>query len=133
MIVLDTHVLLWMDRNDEALGPLARSVIESQWHDDTVAVSAISFWEVAVLQQRQRIALPKLVQEWRAELTQSGLKEISLDGHVALLASELKSFQRDPADSFIAATAMVSDATLLTADAQILGWEGSLKRQDARL
>ena len=133
MIVLDTHVLLWMDRNDEALGPLARSVIESQWHDDTVAVSAISFWEVAVLQQRQRIALPKLVQEWRAELTQSGLKEISLDGHVALLASELKSFQRDPSDRFIAATAMVSDATLLTADAQILGWEGSLKRQDARL
>jgi PIN domain nuclease of toxin-antitoxin system len=133
LIVLDTHVLLWMDRNDEALGPLARSVIESQWHDDTVAVSAISFWEVAVLQQRQRIALPKLVQEWRAELTQSGLKEISLDGHVALLASELKSFQRDPADRFIAATAMVNDATLLTADAQILGWEGSLKRQDARL
>jgi PIN domain nuclease of toxin-antitoxin system len=122
-----------MDRNDEALGPLARSVIESQWHDDTVAVSAISFWEVAVLQQRQRIALPKLVQEWRAELTQSGLKEISLDGHVALLASELKSFQRDPADRFIAATAMVNDATLLTADAQILGWEGSLKCQDARL
>ena len=133
MIVLDTHVLLWMDRNDEALGPLARSVIESQWHDDTVAVSAISFWEVAVLQQRQRIALPKLVQEWRAELTQSGLKEISLDGHVALLAAELKCFQRDHADRFIAATAMVSDATLLTADAQILGWEGSLKRQDARL
>ena len=133
MIVLDTHVLLWMDRNDEALGPLARSVIESQWHDDTVAVSAISFWEVAVLQQRQRIALPKLVQEWRAELTQSGLKEISLDGHVALLASELKSFQRDPADRFIAAMAMVNDATLLTADAQILRWEGSLKCQDARL
>ena len=133
MIVLDTHVLLWMDRNDEALGPLARNLIESQWQDDTVAVSAISFWEVAMLEQRQRIALPTLVKEWRAELTQSGLKEISVDGHVALLASELKSFQRDPADRFIAATAMVHDATLLTADAQILGWEGSLKRQDARL
>jgi PIN domain nuclease of toxin-antitoxin system len=132
LIILDTHVLLWMDRNDDALGPLARNLIESQWHNDTVAVSAISFWEVAMLQQRQRITLPTIVQKWRAELTQSGLKEISLDGHLALIASELKSFQRDPADRFIAATAMVNDAILVTADTQILGWKGSLKCQDAR-
>ena len=132
MIVLDTHVLLWMDRNDDALGPLARNLIKSQWHNDTVAVSAISFWEVAMLQQRQRITLPTIVQKWRAELTQSGLKEISLDGHLALIASELKSFQRDHADRFIAATAMVNDAILVTADTQILEWKGSLKCQDAR-
>ncbi len=132
MIILDTHVLLWMDRNDDALGPLARNLIESQWHNDTVAVSAISFWEVAILQQRQRITLPTIVQKWRAELTQSGLKEISLDGYLASIASELKSFQRDPADRFIAATAMVNDAILVTADTQILEWKGSLKCQDAR-
>ena len=47
MIVLDTHSLLWMDRNDIALGPQSRVLIEQAWRTDAVAVSAISFWAPA--------------------------------------------------------------------------------------
>ncbi len=39
-MILDTHTLLWLDRDDPALGPLARSQIETAWRAGLVAVSA---------------------------------------------------------------------------------------------
>lgn len=133
MIVLDTHVLVWMDRNDPALGPRSRKLIEDCWESDSVAVSAISFWEVAMLEQRERVVLPLPVEDWRADLIQSGLKELPLDGRIALLASGLQAFHKDPADRFITASAILSEAVLLTADNELLSWEGQIERQNARL
>ena len=49
MILLDTHVLLWLDRNDPALGSTCRGLIQEAWEQDAMAVCAISFWEVAML------------------------------------------------------------------------------------
>lgn len=131
MIVLDTHALLWMDRNDPMLGPQARGLIENTWRSDVVAVSAISFWETALLADRGRIVLPVPVEAWRVDLLQAGLREITLDGRVALLANRLEGLHRDPADRFIVATSYQLGATLVTADTQILGWSGDLPRQDA--
>ena len=37
MIVLDTHALVWMDRNDSMLGPQTRALIENTWRSDVVA------------------------------------------------------------------------------------------------
>ena len=133
MIVLDTHVLLWMDRNDGAMGQLTRSLIEQSWRKDGVAVSAISFWESAMLESRGRISLPVAAELWRADLLQAGVQEIPLDGKLALIATSLAGFHRDPADRFIVATALHHSAVLVTADAQILSWGGPLDRQDARL
>ena len=106
--------------------------IEQAWKNDVVAVSAISFWECALLEQRERIQLPLEVGVWRADLLQAGIKEIALDGRIALLASALEYFSRDPADRFIAATALHWDALLLTADTSILDWQSDLPRQNAR-
>jgi hypothetical protein len=54
VIVLDTHALVWMDRNDSMLGPQTRALIENTWRSDVVAVSAISFWETFMLADRGR-------------------------------------------------------------------------------
>lgn len=132
MIVLDTHTLLWMDRNDEALGATARASIEAAWKADTVAVSAISYWEVAILTQRGRVALPVTVDAWRTDLLQAGIRELPVDGGLALLSTTLAGLHRDPADRFIVASALRHNATLITADAQILRWPGQLERLDAR-
>lgn len=131
MIVLDTHALLWMDRNDPTLGPHARTLIENTWRSDVVAVSAISFWETALLANHGRIVLPVPAEAWRLDLLQAGVREIAVDGRVALLATRLEGLHRDPADRFIVATSLQFGATLVTADRQILGWDGSLPRQDA--
>lgn len=133
MIVLDTHALLWMDRNDPALGPAARRLIEDAWRAGQVAVSAISFWETAMLVQRGRIVLPLPATEWRSELLQAGLREIVMEGRIGILATQLENMHRDPADRFIIATALQNQATLVTADENVLAWPSELLRQDARL
>lgn len=132
MIVLDTHALLWMDGDDKSLGPTARSRIEDAWRTDGVAVSAISFWEVAMLERRGRIVLPVAIEVWRADLLQAGVQEIAVDGRIALLAVSLQNFHKDPADRFVVATAMHHRAALLTADATILEWPVEFARHDAR-
>lgn len=132
MIVLDTHVLLWMVGNHPAIGPLARRNIEEDWARGTLGVSAISFWEVALLQARGRVELPLPVTQWRQDLLAAGLTEWPVDGEVALGAAALADFHCDPADRFIAATALVRRATLVTADEAILDWPSRLSRLNAR-
>lgn len=132
-MILDTHTLLWLDRDDPALGPESRRQVEAAWRAGGVAASAISFWEVAMLAQRGRIVLPLAPDRWRADWLQAGLTEIPVDGRIALLSSALEDLHRDPADRFIVATAIGSNKTLMTADAKILGWPGQLSRFDARL
>jgi len=130
-VILDTHTLLWMDRNDSALGPAARREIESAWRSGRVAVSAISFWEVAMLAERSRISLPVSVEKWRSDWLEAGLGEIPVDGRIALHSCRLEDFHRDPADRFIVATAIDRSLPLVSADRQILAWTGNLERLDA--
>ena len=56
MTLLDTHVLLWLRTGDARLGSLALRKIDRAWHVGEVTVSAITFWEVALLRQKRRIA-----------------------------------------------------------------------------
>ena len=132
-IVLDTNTLLWMDRDDPALGAVARCLIADAWRAGQVAVSAISFWEAAMLTRRGRIVLPLPAAEWRSELLHAGLREIALDGRIGILATQLENMHRDPADRFILATSLQHQATLITADVSLLAWASQLPRQDARL
>lgn len=132
-MILDTHTLLWLDRDDPALGPESRRQVESAWRAGEVAVSAISFWEAAMLAQRGRIVLPLAPDRWRADWLQAGLIELPIDGRIALLAGALEDLHRDPADRFIVATAIARNEALMTADAKILGWPGPMSRFDARL
>ena len=98
MIVLDTHVLIRMDADDAALGPQARARIEQAWRAGEVAVSAISFWECAMLAEKGRIVLPLAIEGWRAGLLGAGLVEIALDGRIVLAAAGFADLHRDPAD-----------------------------------
>ena len=132
MILLDTHALVWMDADDGKLGRAARRAIDAQWESQQVGVSAVSFWECAMLCAKGRLELLHTARNWRAELISAGLVEFPVDGEIAVLAAELDALHGDPADRFIAATAIQRGATLLTADARLLAWKHRVKRQDAR-
>ncbi|MXX34430.1 MAG: type II toxin-antitoxin system VapC family toxin [Gemmatimonadetes bacterium] len=131
MILLDTHVLLWSRLGTENIGPGSRETLERAWQEATLAVSAISFWEVAMLHRKGRVRLLQDVAAWRTQLLDDGLVEIPVDGTIAIRANQLVDFRPDPADRIIVATAL-GGHSLLTADRHILSWDGHLKRLDAR-
>jgi PIN domain nuclease of toxin-antitoxin system len=67
VILLDTHVLLWPDRDDDSLGALAREAIALARQAGCVAVSAISFMEAALMHQRGRIDLRRPASQWLSD------------------------------------------------------------------
>ncbi len=132
MILLDTHALLWLNQGSPRLGPRARQAADEALLADSLAVSAVSFWEVAVLVERRRVELDRSTDRWHQELLRSGLTEIPLDGKIAIAAIGLPGLHGDPADRFIAATAIIKEARLITADRRLLNWSGPLECLDAR-
>ncbi len=130
MILLDTQVLVWNRFGDRRLGRRARREIDDAVRESTVAVSAISFWEIAMLHSKRRITLLQDVGSWRDTLLQEGLVEIPVDGAIGIRANELTDFHPDPADRLIVATAL-GGHRLVTADRRILDWPGDLDRLDA--
>jgi PIN domain nuclease of toxin-antitoxin system len=63
----------------------------------------------------------------------AGVLELPLTGDIALRAVALANLHGDPADRFIAATAIVHEAMLLTADKKLLDWRSKLRRQNAEI
>jgi PIN domain nuclease of toxin-antitoxin system len=133
MLLLDTHVLHWYDFDDQRLGRRAGEAIDRAWAEGLAAVSAISFWELSMLMQRGRIDLAQSMHDWRIEILRTGLIELPLDGAVAIASIELDGLHKDPADRFVAATALIHAATLVTADEKLLAWQTPVVRIDARL
>ena len=131
-VLLDTHVLVWLLGGDDRLGRQARELADMAMREDGLLVSAITFWEVAMLVQRHRLALTQPVASWRQKVLELGIAEVPLSGDIGILATELADFPPDPADRFIAATAVARGATLITADQGILSWNGLLTFHDAR-
>ena len=130
MILLDTHVALWIATN-ATLGTQTRALLERALADDRLAVSAISFWEIALLVSKKRFETSKAPKVLRTELLDTGIVELPLTGQIAILAVDLQNLHGDPADRFIAATAIAHDATLLTAVKRLLDWRHKLKRHNA--
>ena len=55
VIVLDTHILVWAVSGERKLGRKARALIDQHWGAGKVAVSALTFWEAGLLQERGRL------------------------------------------------------------------------------
>jgi len=132
VILLDTHTALWLRAGVSRLGPVARAEIQRAWEADALALSAISFWEIAMLRDKGRILYPEDVVQWRQEQLNQGIIEIPVDGEIGIRAYSLADFHADPADRIIVATAL-DGHLLLTADDRILEWRGDLNRLDARI
>ena len=132
LVLLDTNALIWAVEGHERLGPDSRNIADSALREDRLFVSAISFWEVALLARRGRVVLAYPCVEWRQNALSLGIEELPLTGEIGIRAAELDGLPGDPADRVITATAMAQGATLMTADSRILEWTGQLSRHDAR-
>ena len=131
MILLDTHVLVWLDEASPRLGSIAIAQIDAAFQEGEVAVSAISFWEVAMLVEKGRIRMEMDLGVWRNDLLEQGVIELPVSGEIGIKAAGFEPFHGDPADRLIAATALQHSLTLITADEKLLNCKLSVKRQDA--
>ena len=116
MILLDTCALIWDALEPDRLSEKARSAIAM--NPDALAVYDITFWEVAMLVKKGRLeidvpasTLLELALQARRIVVQDITPEIAVLS--ANLAGEIGS---DPADRLIAASSILANAPVVTAD-----------------
>jgi PIN domain nuclease of toxin-antitoxin system len=124
VLLLDTHVWLWLVGGVEPLKRPVLSAVEGAARLGRIRVSAISVWEVAMLEVRGRIRLSKDCLAWVQEaLSAPGTSLVPLTPDIAVESSRLPGeFHGDPADRILVATARLLGATLLTRDERILAY-----------
>jgi PIN domain nuclease of toxin-antitoxin system len=119
LIVLDTHVLLWLALEPERLSSAAAEMIAAE---SERAISAITAHEVAYLVARGRVDLYRPVKAWLADVLGAfEMQALPATTAVALRAGSLDpvDFHGDPVDRLIYATAVEHDAQLVTADGRL--------------
>ena len=120
--LLDTHILIWWLNDSSRLSLAQREVVASASAESPLLVSDISLWEVATLQSLGRIRLSIALRAWLDNAVAPPL--VRRHGISPAIAAELSTlpdtFQRDPADRILVATARVFGATLLTQDRRII-------------
>ncbi len=121
--VLDTHVWIWMVEGDRAsLSAPAIEAIERAARGGAVRVSAISVWEVAMLEAKGRISLSRPVDDWvHAALHVPGVRLLPLSPGIVIESTRLPGAPHgDPADRVLMASARHLGGQLATCDRDML-------------
>ena len=119
MILLDTHVLVWMVADSKRLSRAALVEIRAAQRDGGIAISSISLWELASLVARGRIKAYGTV-ETSVRLLTEGIVVKPITPDIAALAAHFPDdYPGDPADRLIGATARAEGMRLVTHDASI--------------
>jgi len=113
VIILDTHVWIRWQSEPEGLPIWVRQEIASA---QSLAISAISCWELGQLVLRKRVQLNMTLAAWIDEATGDTVCCLPVGREIAQLAAELPEHHRDPADRLIIATAIACNARLLSLD-----------------
>jgi PIN domain nuclease of toxin-antitoxin system len=117
-LLLDTHIWIWSAVNPDLLGKKVRAAIVG---GAELWLSPISVWEAMLLAERGRLKLETTAELWVKELLRvTPAREAPLTHDVATRSCTLRLAHRDPADRFLAATAIVHNLTLVTADKRLL-------------
>ena len=117
-LLLDTHIWIWYLLGNEQLSQTLRGAIADE--NNELWLSPISIWETLILAEKGKIILKPDPPTWiQNSLQQLDTKEAPLSNEIALLSRQLQLEHQDPADRFIAATAIYLQLTLATVDRQL--------------
>lgn len=135
-LLLDTHVWVWFVEDEprrfsRRIVPLVERAVQR----NELVISAISVWEIALLEATGRIELAMDVRTWMGRaLAFPGVRLKGLSPSVAIEATRLPGeLHRDPADRILIATARLLGAALVTCDERILAYarKGHVRVVDA--
>jgi PIN domain nuclease of toxin-antitoxin system len=115
-VLLDSHTLQWWSAEPQRLSRRAAAEIDGA---DELAVTSISWFELAWLAEHQRILVSMPVRAWLAQLAEL-VRTVAISPAVAATAATLPaSFPGDPADRLIYATALEHGWQLVTKDRRL--------------
>lgn len=119
VILLDTHVLVWLTTEPTKLSKKARSAIRRASRAGGIGISAISLWELAWLATHGRLQLTGTVEAYLEEIS-SRVAVLPITTKVAALANQFSTgYSSDPCDRIIGAAALADGMVLVTKDAKI--------------
>jgi PIN domain nuclease of toxin-antitoxin system len=119
VILLDTHIVLWLAFEPEKLSKRATEVIRSARAQGGLAIAAITLLELAWLAQNGRIETTLGVESF-VRLCASKMTVLPITPEIAARAVSFPdSYPKDPQDRLIGATALVEGIQLVTHDKQI--------------
>jgi PIN domain nuclease of toxin-antitoxin system len=120
MILLDTHVVLWLTSDPARLSGRARTAIEvSRKNGEGVAICDITLLELTTLASKGRIKVAISFESFLQEI-EARFVVLPITGRVCAHAMGFPAtYPKDPADRIIGATALVEGLSLLTADREI--------------
>jgi PIN domain nuclease of toxin-antitoxin system len=121
-LLLDTHIFLWSLLEPDRLGK--RVAAELERSSNELWLSPMTIWEVLILAWKKRIVLDVDPMTWiREVLRKIPFREAPVNHEVAMQSRIVSLPHQDPVDRFLAATSMVFDLTLVTADERLLHCE----------
>lgn len=119
MIVVDTHVVIWLLTAPEKISKRAAAAIAADGRLGVLPVlSAATLYELTYAQQRNRMRVLVAEEEFYRGI-RAWFRTLEVSEEIALAAGRLAPFHGDPMDRMIAATAMVHKCPLITADRRI--------------
>lgn len=120
MILLDTHVVVWLAFDPELISQKAKAAIDrARKSANALAICDITLWELATLVGKGRIRLNISLESFLQEV-EARFVVMPLSGRICARAMGLPAiYPKDPADRIIGATALLAGLSLLTADRKI--------------
>lgn len=118
-LLLDTHIWLWSILSPAKLKSNVASALEDAGTE--LWLSPVSVWETLILAGKGRLQLGPDPADWIArQLRTMPMRDATLTRDVAVSSRNVEVGTEDPVDRFLAATAVVYDLTLVTADRRLM-------------
>jgi PIN domain nuclease of toxin-antitoxin system len=122
-LLLDTHIWLWYLLGNKRLSTNLQTIIADETTE--LWLSPISVWETLILAEKGRISLQPNAVKWiDLALNTLEIREAPLVRQIAILSRQIELPHQDPADRFIAATAVYHNLILATVDSNLTGISG---------
>jgi len=115
IVTVDTHIVIWNALQAELISSAAEKALQNANENGSIIFPDIILWEIAMLVKKKRLIIINLL------LASNNYQLQEITPEIAELSTELPGeINLDPADRIIAATSIILNAPLITADKNLL-------------